>query len=185
MAQTALSRKIVEAFCELCEWAFCSWSSHCTLFPTGLTHDQIRSRLGSSAYARLSKISQEHFLYEVCKLHDPAVQNNQVNLGIDYIVRFGGWDAATKAELTKLKIDLDDFASKLRPARNKILSHNDLETILEVKGHGGYPQGDDARYFELLQEFVNIVHDAAIGGDLTFSTDARVEAEELLKLLRR
>jgi hypothetical protein len=182
---TALSPVIVKAFCELCQWTYTSWSAHCALFPTGLKPSDIKSTLASKGLVRISIISQEHLLHEICKLHDPAVQQNQVNLGIDYMVRFGGWDDGVKKELMALKIQLDYFASKLRTARNKALSHNDLETILDGATLGKFPDGDDVEYFKILQKFVNIVHRTVIGGDLTFSTDASIEAADVLRLLRR
>jgi hypothetical protein len=141
--------------------------------------------MASDGFARLSIVSQEHLLHEICKLHDPAVQQNQVNLGIDYIVRFGGWDDATKLQLSELQAKLRELADKLRQVRNKVLSHNDLETILEGETLGRFPDGEDIEYFKNLQNFANIVHRAVIGDDFVFNKCASDEAAALLSLLKR
>ena len=172
------------AFCESCNWAYECWSAHCALFPTGLTKLNIKSPLASEGLERINTASQEHLLHEICKLHDPALQQNQVNLGIDYIVRFGGWDDEVKHELSELQTQLNAFADKLRKARSKILSHNDLEAILEGSALGAFPTGEDVEYFNALQKFVNIVHHNVIGGDFTFNKNAAVEAAALLTLLK-
>jgi|ERR1035437_2164840 hypothetical protein len=181
---TALSPVIVDAFCRLCNGAYEGWSAHCALFPKQLTLADIKSQSASNGLVRLSIVSQEHLLHEICKLHDPAVQQSQVNLGIDYVVRFGGWDDATKRELLGLQTQLDALAAKLRKARNKILSHNDLETILEVARLGQFPDGEDVEYFKNLQKFVNIVHHAVYPGDFIFNKCASDEAAALLSLLK-
>ena len=181
---SALSPVIVIAFRELCNWAYESWSAHCALFPKGLTPADIKSSSASDGFSRISIVSQEHMLHEICKLHDPAIQQNQANLGIDYIVRFGGWDDVVMRELQDLQVQLDAFAAKLRKVRNKVLSHNDLEAILDGGTLGAFPEGEDVEYFKVLQKFVNIVHRSVIGGDFIFNKAAADDAAALLLLLK-
>jgi len=124
----------------------------------------------------MSIITQDYWLHQIVKLHDPAKTAGRFNLGIDYILHFGGWNEETLAKLQALKHNLDDFAEKLKTARNKILSHNDLETMLNGSSHGTFAEGDDVKYFKSLQEFVNVVYDATVGGPNLFSEDAAKDA---------
>jgi AbiU2 len=180
----AISKELTEEFCKFCDETFVHWISFCAMFPAGFSSQHVKSPAASRALQIVNVAWQEHYLHLVCKLHDPAVQQGQINLGIEYIIRYGGWEPPVKDELVKLQIKLDAFASYLRAARNKILSHNDLESILTGGALGGYPAGEDAKYFENLQAFVNVVHRNTIGGDFPFSVAAKADAEALHSLLK-
>ena len=89
---------------------------------------------------RLSIISQEYALLQLRKLHDKAVMNGNITLGIDYVLTYGGWSDSVRPRLEVLEKELGKFAKKLLDARNKILSHNDLATI--VAGASGVRHSD-------------------------------------------
>ena len=55
------------------------------------------------------------------------------------------------------------LAGFIKPARDKILAHNDLETILHGSELGGFSEDADEQYWELLQEFLNIVYKKSVG----------------------
>lgn len=123
-------------------------------------------------------ILQEYWIQQLAKLHDPAVQCNNQNLSVDYILEHGQWDTATKSELTDLRNRMVVFEKKLRSARNKIISHNDLSTISQATDLGGFDQGDDDEYFKNLHEFASVVrrtvlndiflYDDLVGNDVAF-----------------
>jgi len=179
-----LSNDLAEMFCDYCNIAFVNWATFSTLFPANFDHRHVKTPTAARALHVVNIAFHEQYLHTICKLHDPAVQQGQVNLGVDYVVRFGGWEPKITDELTQLKVKLDAFADKLRSARNKILSHNDLERTLAEKTLGEYPAGEDAKYFENLQAFVNIVHRNTKGGDFPFNRAAKGDAEALHALLR-
>jgi hypothetical protein len=77
----------------------------------------------------------------MAKLHDPAVMSGRVNLSLAYILDYGGWDVATAGRLRALRNQLDDLDRQIRPARNRILSHNDLVTLLDDLGARRVPEG--------------------------------------------
>lgn len=159
----AHSARVLTAFFEACQWAYDVWQTHCTLFPKRiLKHDPQEYEVGRGLY-RLSIITQEYLLHQIIKLHDPAIQNGHANVTLDYMIRFGGWNSATETHLKKLKTSLDQFASHLTAPRNKILSHNDLETAISGSTLGQFPAGEDVTYFALLQEFVDVIHCATVG----------------------
>src|SRR5271154_1203190 len=126
---TAHSEIVVDKFCERCQWAYESWSTRRVLFDDKPRSAKLRISKSGKALYRISEIMQDYWILQVSKLHDPASQQGQINLGIDYMIRFGGWDITTKSKLESLQTQLNELAAKIRPARNKILSHNDLEAI--------------------------------------------------------
>lgn len=55
------------------------------------------------------------------------------------------------------------FERKIRDARNKLIAHNDLSTILQAQDLGGFDRGDDTEYFRNLREFACIVRETVLG----------------------
>jgi hypothetical protein len=80
--------------------------------------------------------------------------------------------------------ELGDFAKQLLSARNKILSHNDLATIVAGARLGEFANGADEEYFKALQEFVNTVHDEVIGGPWPFNDLVKNDVEAFLATIK-
>jgi hypothetical protein len=180
----AHSETVVRKFCEISQSTYDAWRKHRILFHKNPREAELIKSPAGKTLIRLSIITQEYFLHQVSKLHDPAVQKDQVNLGIDYIVRFGGWDEMVKAKLQLLQKQLEELPKKIRPARNKILFYNDLETYLNEPTLGAFPDEADTEYFKALEEFVNVVHENAIGTQWQFSRDVDAESQLLLSSLK-
>lgn len=162
---SALSGKIIKEFCVLCQWARTVWDIHKTI-QDNLYPELLKRLRCPYVLSDFSIITQEYCLLQIVKLHDPALQNGKINLSIDYVIRFGGWDDDTLVELRELEKKLSELKEKIISTRNKVISHNDLETILKGKVHGAFAKDKDIEYFENLQKFVNILHEKVRGGGL-------------------
>jgi hypothetical protein len=180
---TPISADAATKFCEVCNWAYESWVTHKLLFDE---NDLPESNIGKVPYFthRLATITQEYCLQQIAKLHDPAVQSNLLNLTIDYMVRYGDW-GERKEEVERLQATLLDLWNRLKPARNKILAHNDLMTLMSDTALGEFPKGLDDEYFVTLQAFVNEVYDKWVGGPWPFNDLAKADVREFLALLDR
>lgn len=176
---SALSHTIILKFCKLCQWAHTAWVIHRT-FEDNLDDAVVKTRSRCPhVLSDMSIITQEYVLLQIAKLHDPAVQSGKNNLTIEYVIKFGGWDESTLFKLKELEKKLKGLKEKILDARNKILSHNDLETILNATVLGVFEKDADMEYFENLQEFVNIIYDKMVGGpyildDRMVKNDARI-----------
>ena len=137
------------------------------------------------ALARLSVMAHEYWLHQVAKLHDPAVQGGKINLTLRYIIEYGGWDQGTAGKLKTLCAKLEAFAQEIRDARNQILSHNDLSVIIAGTPLGAFEKDKDVNYFDCLQEFVDLVHDEAIGGPYPFNDLVKDDAAILAGMLAK
>jgi hypothetical protein len=73
----------------------------------------------------------------------------------------------------------DTLARLIKPARNRILCHNDLAAILDDSRLGGFPKHADHQYFDLFQKFLSIVQ----GAPFEFGSFPRSDAEILLDTL--
>lgn len=179
----SVSPDVAKLFCELCNWAYECWITHKRLFDENVKNE---TTIAKAKYftSRLSIITQEYSLLQICKLHDPAIQKSAVNITIDYIVRFGNW-GADSSEINQHALRLASLFDKLKSARNKVLAHNDLEAIMEAAALGGFPEGLDDKYFSALQELVNTVHERWLGGPYPFNDLAGADVEEFLHVLEK
>lgn len=178
-----ISPDVAKQFCELCNWAYECWVTHKRLFDENVKTETTIDR-AKYFTSRLSVITQEYSLLQICKLHDPAIQKSAVNITIDYIVRFGDWGADT-SEINQHALRLAALFDKLKSARNKVLAHNDLEAIMGAAALGGFPEGLDDEYFAALQELVNAVHEKWLGGPYLFNDLAGADVEEFLYVLEK
>ncbi len=180
---TTHSDIVVEKFCILCQWAYETWRTHRELFDDNHNSAKLKISKASKALSRISIITQENFLLQIVKLHDPAAQQSQINLGLDYMIRFGGWDGTTKAKLQSLQTQLNELAIKIRPARNKILTHNDLEAIMNESTLGAFEAEADTKYFRTLEEFANVICENSRGESWHYFTDVEPETQMLVSVL--
>lgn len=182
----AFSPLIVEEFCKLCGWTYEVWLHHLELFDSNPRAEELNNASFTGAeFRRLSIISQEYSILQIAKLHDNAVSFGNITLSIDYVVTYGGWSKTVSDRLNALKEKLDNFARPLREARHKILSHNDLATIVAGNTLGAFPNGEDVKYFETLKEFVNVIHDEVLEGPcLLFDTLVRNDVVAFLAAIK-
>jgi hypothetical protein len=178
-----ISGDVAKEFCELCNWAYECWLTHKRLFDK---NDHKERTLGKAEYftARLSTITQEYSLLQICKLHDPAIQGGSLNITIDYIERFGEW-GSDRDRIQGMLSKLRTLFEKIKSARNKVLAHNDLETLMHATTLGEFPQGLDEQYFSALQELVNEVHGKWCDGPYPFNDLAGADVDEFLNVLER
>ena len=175
-----LNKEIVEEFCDLCDRSCEAWITHKTLFDDNPKVEKLVEDF--PFFSRLSIITQEYSLQQFIKLHDPAIQMKNKNLSFNFIIKYGDWSEEIFNKLNNLFDTMEDAIGKsIKGARNNVLSHNDLDTIINKLTHGQFPLGADIEYINLMHEFVNIVHNQYIGGEYIFRDLAKREAEDLLE----
>jgi hypothetical protein len=154
---------------------------HRTIFDDNTDLESLKHVKSVAFLSHLNTISKEYVFLQLAKLHDPAIIRGNKNLSLEYIVEYGGWDAVTLATLRKLHNELNRFANLIKPARHKMYAHFDLNSLIDNHVLGAFEIGDDVKYFNALQEFVNIVYDKAIGGPCPFSTYGEMDAQIFLE----
>ncbi len=180
-----LTPELTKDFHALCEWTHHAWLMHKTIETSPQTDRLMQGRC-KEFLGHMSRITQEYSLQQIAKLHDPALQGNNSNLSLDYVIRFGEWDESTVASLSGLRDEMTRIVGRsVKESRNNVLSHNDLETIQKEIVHGKFESGADERYFELLQQFLDIVNDKRFGGPAPFSGFALSDTQVFLEALVR
>ncbi len=176
---SALSETVIVKFCDFCQWAYDVWMTNRTLFDENPKSQELNEGC-VGFFARLNIITKEYALHQITKLHDPPVMGGNICLTVGYIVEYGGWEKETYDILKKLQDNMECFSKRIKPARNKILSHNDLKTFISESTHGDFEEGADIKYFEELQKFNNIVCNKILGIDLPFRSSGKEDTEWFL-----
>ena len=182
---SALSPLVIQEFCYLCDRAHELWLHHLELFDNNTRADELnKASFTGDEFRRLSIISHEYSMLQIVKLHDPAVIRGDITLGINCVLTYGDWSDCVRARLEELAKELNGFASPLRGPRNKILTHNDLDTIKAGATLGAFTEGADKKYFKALKEFANTVHEEVVGGPWAFDDGVRSDVAAFLDAIK-
>ena len=124
----------------------------------------------------LATIMIDHFLLLAAKVMDPAESFGHENLSVYYLVQRIAWPADVANKLSICVDRMQPFNDHIREARNKILSHNNLDTILNEEVLGAFPDGMDSDFMAALGEVVELTHRTCVGAPFnpveTFPGDA-------------
>jgi hypothetical protein len=169
--KSALSRVLLDKLWEQCNWAHEIWTLRRALIDSNQRKRTLEQGPHFYFIKAVGDACMEYVLLQIAKLHDRAVVAGRVCLTLDYVVEYGGWDETTQHKLMRLKGRLDALDSKIRPARNRLIAHNDLAVALSNQSLGGFVAGTDQRYFRTLQSFVSTAYKSTTGGPCAaFST---------------
>jgi hypothetical protein len=133
----------------------------------------------------ISRVLVKNLILEVCKLGDPVCQRGNKNLSIDFLVNYSDFSTApAEFDLIKHRAKkLKDFIAKLKPARNKLLSHWDRQTVSSDKVLGAADTDEWERFWLDLKAFVAMLCEQYLGGSIPFGGgayhDARIRVEAL------
>lgn len=181
----ALSSEVIQTFCQHCDWAEQCWLLRKHLFDENPDRDVLFVPRHEHFFNRLALILQEYWLLEVAKLHDHPRQARRSNLTIDYILEYGAWTDEVRNRLKTIRARLVVLADAIREARNKLLSHHDLESILSKKSLGEFEEGTDIAYFKALREYVSTIHEATMGVPYAFDGLTPNDVDAFMAQFRR
>ena len=151
-----------QAFCDACQWAYECWVTHANFFDALFQGSEISCRdfvdtPSGRCLGRLNEISREYVILQIAKLHDPANQGRNANLSVDYFVNQCAWSEEDKSRIEQIVTKLEQFASHIRVARDKIIVHNDRSISVKNELLGDFPLGMDELYFQALGELASLI----------------------------
>jgi len=103
-------------------------------------------------------ILKERIFLEICKITDPAGSGERSNFTIEYILKEIKQDTNENLGLDELSKEIRKFREHIVPARNKIISHSDFETITSDRTLGVFSKDAYDKFWDDLQKFVNKIH---------------------------
>lgn len=154
-------------FCELCRHIYEGWVIYYGLFDGILVRIENEKDLSETDFFdasyepclyRLKEALIYRFFMEIAKLHDPAKdRRGNSNLSIDRIVRQDFWKKDEKDEISNFVSEMNSLFESIKPVRDKILAHNDLETRRNYESTKIFSDKEDERYFENLSKLCKMV----------------------------
>lgn len=175
------AKKFVERFCDHVHWLVSVRYIFKVLFeeeqPSNLP---LMQKTASSFFAGLNRILQEYLLLECAKLTDLAETHGHKNFTVDSLVKGISWPTDTLIlskmvslpaedkdilkELKSLQAVTENFRNYINSARNKLLAHWDMKTVLSGATLWElFPMGEDQKFFDALQKICNIAHEVCFG----------------------
>lgn len=157
--------EVVKAFCDECVWVRSIRTHFADLFEQNEKRRELLSEVASLFFGDLNLVLIEYIILQTCKLTelDSDRKKNVKNLTSNYILQLD-WSTETKAILQNENKKLTEFRDKIIGARNKLVSHLDLQARLQPLGLGTFTQQEEQNFWAALQTFVDAAHDEAIGG---------------------
>jgi len=159
------------------------------LFETSSAEDKALMRITAGTFfGDLNRVLNEYGILQVCKITDPAHDGNYDNHTIAFLLEHYNFssDPPILKQLEDLHARMEAFRKKLLPARNKLISHFDRDTILAGSPLGAATDEEWNQFWLDLQDFICIVHRKVIGSSFYFNGVAGLsDAGDLLKALRR
>lgn len=153
-------------FCEVCYSVYRCWVTYKIVFEEInplLRREGKFSLLGfinSPIGATLSIFDRtlgNQIVLEITKLHDPARMGEYENVCIDLYVSHVEWSDEELPIIKNLQEELEEHFNWIKPARNKMLAHNDRTVLNSLVSLGGFPDGVDDDYFRTLGEFCTLI----------------------------
>ena len=133
-------------------------------------------------FETLFDLLQRDFFLESAKIIEKASTFGNKNLNINYFLDMDCWTEEQKGKLKNYFQELHEFYKCIKPARDKIISHNDLPTYNNHANRGSFEEGKDDDFVKTLEDFYNYLHEITFG-DIWGSFTPNVEAGGIQELI--
>ena len=138
------------------------------LFDFGLETERVLRASASLFFGDLNTIMQEYTVLLVCRLTGPAESFGKANLSTQRFTALLRQRGCITPEIEGLDASLTAYGEFLKPARNKIIAHSDLEVHIEDISLGAHGEEVMVEFFENLQAYFDAAGKAVGVGPLDF-----------------
>jgi hypothetical protein len=160
MDGSAVSASDVRAFANACIYARSIFMHYNAIYEEIPIDGHPLKETAPYFFGDLNWMLREHLILQVCKLTDGKTDaRGNENLTAEFLVANSDLssDDHGAAELQARAEKIRQFRSKLKPARDKIISHSDRKTILDGRALGGADMSAWKGFWLDLQVFVNLL----------------------------
>jgi len=150
----------IEAMANFCVHLRSVWRHHEILYDEGDLRRLLLHRVAPTFFSDLHQVLIEQLVSQICRLTDPPVTLGKANLTIDYVLREADFTGAPEelARALAVRDRIQSFRAKILPARNKLISHLDLDAVMAGKPLGPASTTEWAQFWDDLEEFIHVVH---------------------------
>jgi hypothetical protein len=186
-AQRPVTCKDVKAFEEHCVRLRACWVHYQTLFEGSDLRRELLKTTAETFFGDLNLMLIEHLILQVSKLTDPEGTGQRRNLTVEFLANNSDFPASANQhrKLTKLAARMHEFRDCILPARNKLISHLDLDAAHGRESLGGAPLEAWQRFWRDLTTFVRIIHERYFGEPFSPDEVGRLsDAYQLVKAMK-
>ena len=160
------------------------------LFNSGPDTKRVLEESAGSFFFELNTIMQEYLILLVCRLTGPAKFGKKDNLSTQRFTKLmrdnGCLTPENKDEIEDLDTRLRNYGEILKPARDRLIAHSDLETHANARILGQHEEERAVQFLEDLQAYCDAAGIAVGVGPLDFQgTSGLGDAIDLVKCLQR
>jgi len=159
------ARQIVKKFCNYVVQLKSIYRTFKALF-----EDQEAKKLmeqtAKAFFLDINKILIKYLLLEIAKITDPFANTHKKkeNFTIENIIQTIDWQKTESDKLAELNKFISDFRNLyIIPVRHELLAHYDKKVFLSDTVLGAFPQGEDEKLMDALEEMCNVLHKACFG----------------------
>lgn len=138
------------------------------LFDSGPQTKRILNESAALFFADLNRMMQEYAILLVCRLTGPAESFRKANLSTQRFTKLMRNERRLTPEIERLDASLTAYGELLKPTRNKIVAHSDLEVHVNSTALGAHGEEAMVEFFENLQAYFDAVGNAIGVGPLDF-----------------
>ena len=156
------------------------------LFDSGPETERVLRESASLFFGDLNTIMQEYTVLLVCRLTGPAESFGKANLSTQRFTALMRDCGCLTPEIERLDASLREYGELLKPARDKIIAHSDLEVHVDDIALGAHGEEVMLKFFENLQVYFDAVGNAIGVGPLDFRyTPGAGDVIDLVRKLER
>lgn len=146
-----------ELFREQAIYCRIQYNNYCALFEAGPVVEKLLEKVAYCFFRDLNVMMREHVLLQISKITDPAKQVGRANLTVSYFDNYLEMRDITNEQTRSSSGAMHHYRSHIIDARNKILSHSDLQTAKSGIALGGHTSEDVTNFFKNLQIYCDEV----------------------------
>jgi hypothetical protein len=189
MTTVAVTKDDVNVLLHTCGHIRSTYMHYRALFEPDNPHHDIFDNVAPMFFGDLNTVFVKYLILEVCKLADPAQDfRGNANLSVEFFLHHADLsnDAAAYNMLKYRASRIREFGKKLKPARDKLISHSDRNTILSgIRGLGGATTEEWAELWLDVQAFVALLCERYLGERIYLNGGAFTDAYGLVETLRQ
>jgi hypothetical protein len=179
------AQALVERFGEQCRWAWTIRNQYRVLYEHGEPRLRLLDRVAQDYFSFMHTVLVQYIYLQFSRLTDPATQGQWTNLSAPYIAEKCEWPPEVRGSLRAHLKALLSFRERVVLPRQKLIAHADLDSLMSDARLGGFEEGEDDRFFESLQEFMNVAYAHVCGDIFLIESTSHHDATNLVWFLRR
>jgi AbiU2 len=153
------TKEDAEAFCGSCVPLRALWEHYRTLFEGSDKRRELLETTAPIFFRDLNLMFIEQLVQRICRLTDNAQTMGRKNLTIKFMIEYTDFTTApcTKDKLLALSDSIHRFRDKIKVARDRFISHLDLEAVRLDQPPGAASDDEWKQFWLDLQDFLNLL----------------------------